>query len=344
MSLSRKDQHLDIVLSGAGRAGVTTGLEKVRFVHCALPEMALADVDLSTPFLGHKLAAPLLVASMTGGPARAGRINENLAAAASQLGIALAVGSQRVALEAGGMGGFGPRVRALAAGIPLYANLGGAQFAAGYGPDEARKAIDMIGADGLIIHLNPLQEAVQSEGDRDWRGVLAGIERVARSTAVPLIVKEVGGGISAGVARQLADAGVAAIDVAGAGGTSWAAVEAMRAPTPADRAVANAFAGWGIPTAQAIMAVSRACPDLPVIGSGGIRDGLDAARALRLGACLVSQAAGLLEVALDSPEAVVAHVQIILRQLRIACFCTGSRNIAALRGAPLLPAEGDHVD
>lgn len=340
----RKDEHLDIVLSGQARATVATGLEAVRFEHCALPEMSLDEVDLSQRFLEHDLAAPLIISSMTGGPARAEAINENLAHAARRLGIALAVGSQRIAMEGRAGHGLGSRLRDLARGIPLFANFGGAQLAAGYGVRQARQAIEMIGADALIIHLNPLQEAVQPEGDRNWSGVLAGIERLARESGSPVVVKEVGNGISAGVARRLRDAGAAAIDVAGAGGTSWAAVEAGRALSPGERAVALGFAGWGIPTAQAIRGVRRACPDLPVIGSGGIRSGLDVARALRLGATIVGQAAGMLEPALDSPDAVVAHVETMLRELRIACFCTGSRNLAALRRAPLLAPDSLHAD
>jgi len=333
---ARKNQHLDIVLDPQrARTATASGFGALRFEHDALPELHLDAVDLGTDFLGRRLAAPLLVSSMTGGPARAERINRHLAEAASALGIALAVGSQRIAIETGRGGGLDRALRRAAPNVPILANIGGAQLAAGYGLAEARRAVEMIEADALIVHLNPLQEAVQPRGDRDWRGVLAGIEALARGLGVPLVAKEVGCGISAAVARRLVEAGVHAIDVAGAGGTSWAAVEAERAESERQRRVAQAFAGWGIPTADAIAAVRAACPGAVVIGSGGIRDGLDAAKAIRLGADLVGQAAALLEAATRSAEAVVEEVSIIVEQLRIACFCTGSADLAALRRAPI---------
>jgi isopentenyl-diphosphate delta-isomerase len=332
----RKNEHLDIVLRGQGEGGARTGFDAVAFEHVALPELHLDAIDLSTSFLGRPVSAPLLVSSMTGGPARAAAINRNLAQACAQLGLPLAVGSQRVAIESGEAGGLGGELRQLAPGIPLLANLGAAQLNTGFGETEARRAVEMIGADALIIHLNPLQEAVQPEGDRDWRGLLGRIEALARALPVPLVAKEVGSGISGAVARRLWDAGVGIIDVAGAGGTSWAAVEAERAQNPRQAAVARAFAGWGLPTARAIAEVRAACPEAVVIGSGGIRDGLDAARAIRLGADLVGQAAGLLEAATRSPEAVAEQLGTVIAQLRVACFCTGSADLGELRQAALL--------
>ena len=331
----RKNQHLDIVLGGLGRGGARTGLDDVAFVHVALPELHMDEIDLSTAFLGRRIAAPLLVSSMTGGPARAEAINRNLARACAALGLPLAVGSQRVAIEAGEAGGLGAELRRLAPEVPLLANFGAAQLNTGFGAEEAQRAVEMIGADALIIHLNPLQEAVQPEGDRDWRGLLHRIEALARALPVPVVAKEVGSGLSGAVARRLWDAGVRILDVAGAGGTSWAAVEAERATSARQAAVARAFADWGLPTAQAIAGVRAACPEAVVIGSGGIRDGLDVARAIRLGADLVGQAGGLLEAATQSPEAVVEHFETVIAQLRVACFCTGSRDLAALRQAEL---------
>ncbi|EYD76945.1 Isopentenyl-diphosphate delta-isomerase, FMN-dependent [Rubellimicrobium mesophilum DSM 19309] len=340
MLSDRKNQHLDIVLGGRGRGGARTGLEDIVFAHVALPELHMDEIDLSTAFLGRRIAAPLLVSSMTGGPARAAGINRNLARACAALGLPLAVGSQRVALEAGEAGGLGTELRRLAPDVPLLANFGAAQLNTGFGAEEARRAVEMIGADALIIHLNPLQEAVQPEGDRDWRGLLGRIEALARALPVPVVAKEVGSGISGAVARRLWDAGVGVIDVAGAGGTSWAAVEAERALTPRQAAVARAFADWGLPTARAIEEVRAACPEAVVIGSGGIRDGLDAARAIRLGADLVGQASGLLEAATQSPEAVVEHFETVIAQLRVACFCTGSRDLPTLRRAALQEGSG----
>jgi isopentenyl-diphosphate delta-isomerase len=338
----RKDDHLDIVLApDPAQLRQDPGFSAIRFEHCALPELALDEIDLSSSLLGIALRAPLLISSMTGGAERARFINQHLAEAAQALGIAMGVGSQRVSLRTGHDQGLTGELRRLAPDIPLLANLGAAQLSEADGLDLARRAVDSLQADALIIHLNPLQEAVQPEGDRDWRGVLARIAALTGELPVPVIVKEVGAGISPTVARALVEAGVRMIDVAGAGGTSWAAVEARRAQTDADRAVAMAFADWGIPTAQCLLAVRRALPNVPLIASGGIRDGIDAAKAIRLGADLVGQAAGVLMAATQSSDAVVEHFDILLRQLRIACFCTGSRNLLELRRARLL---GNQLD
>ncbi len=333
----RKSEHLDIVLAGdvAGKLG-SGGFDAVHFRHCALPELHLDHVDVSTMFLGRCLKSPYLISSMTGGPSRAEGINLAIAEAAGELGIAFGVGSQRVALEAAGNAGFDKRLRQRAGPVPILANFGAAQLKTWEGVTMAERALDMIDADALIIHLNPLQEAVQEGGDRDWTGLLTRIETIARGLSKPIVVKEVGNGISGEVARQLVDAGVAVIDVAGVGGTSWAAVEGARAPDPEQKAIAAAFHDWGIPTATAVADVRRACPTTPIIASGGIRDGLDAAKAMRLGADLVGQAAGVLAAAIAGPEAIITHVNVLVAQLRIACFCTGSKDLAALRHAALL--------
>lgn len=315
---------------------MTTGFERVAFLHSALPDLDLDAIDLSVEFLGKRLRAPLLISSMTGGPERAADINRNLAIASGQLGIALAVGSQRVAIEGRDAGGLGKELRQLAPNVPLLGNFGAAQLNKGFGVNEARRAVEMIEADALIIHLNPLQEAVQPEGDRDWRGLIGKIGTLAKKLEVPLVVKEVGAGISGELAKRLLDVGVSAIDVAGAGGTSWAAVEASRITDPSQAAIARAFADWGRPTSEAIVDVRTACPTAFVIGSGGIRDGIDCAKAIRLGANMVGQAAGALAAAVQSPEAVIAHFTIMIEQLRICCFCTGSGDLEALRKAPLI--------
>ena len=338
--VTRKSQHLDIVLRRDVAAhGITTGFETVRFEHVALPELALGDVDLTTTFLNRPLAAPLLVSSMTGGPERADAINRAIAGAAQALKIAFAVGSQRIALEGEAAAGFGRHLRDAAPDVPILANFGAAQLRTWNGPDMARRAADMIGADAVIVHLNPLQEAVQAEGDKDWRGVMAALTRLQRDSAVPLIVKEVGAGISGTLAKRLWDAGIRIIDVAGAGGTSWAAVEAERAPDARAKAIADAFRDWGIPTARALTDVRAACPSAILIASGGIRDGIEVAKAVRLGADLAGLAAGVLESALDGEEALASRLGVVIEQLRIACFCTGSANLAALRGARLLSDE-----
>ena len=333
----RKDQHLDVVLSGRGRHANDAGFDAVRFVHEAMPDLDHAAIDLGADFLGRRLKAPLLISSMTGGPSRAEAINARLAEAAQALGIALAVGSQRSALENGGVAGLDQSLRRRAPDVPLLANIGAAQLTRGFGLDEARRAMEMIGADALIVHLNPLQEACQPEGDRDWRDVGAALAALIAGLDTPVVVKETGAGISTPTARRLVDMGVAALDVAGAGGANWGLIEGERATAPSDKAHALAFADWGIPTVRAIAEVRAACPETVIIGSGGVRNGLDAAKAIRLGADIVGQAAGVLDAATISTEAVVEHFEVVIRQLRTACFCTGSAGLAALRATPLQP-------
>lgn len=337
----RKESHLDLVLSGAGIVPATrNGFDAVRFEHCALPERDLADIDISLDWLGKPLAAPLLISSMTGGALRAERINHHLAEAAEALRIPFAVGSQRVSLEGESDSGLTQRLRNLAPSVPLLSNIGAAQLIGSNGLYAAQRAVEVIQADALIVHLNPLQEALQPEGDTNWHGILLALEQLVKVLDVPMIVKEVGAGLSASVARRLADAGVAALDVAGSGGTSWAAIEAARGATERQRAIAQPFADWGIPTPDAIRAVRASLPDIFVIGSGGIRNGVDAAKAIRLGANLVGQAAAVLGAALDSTDAVIEAYSITIEQLRIACFCTGAANLDGLRRLPLLPVQG----
>lgn len=336
MTSQRKSQHLDIVLEGQAAGNGRTGLDEVRFAHVALPELHLDRVDLATDFLGHPVALPFLVSSMTGGPARAAAINTHLAEACQEARVALAVGSQRVALEAGDAGGLDRSLRAAAPDIPILANFGAAQLNLGYGTDHARRAVEAIEADALIIHLNPLQEALQPEGDRDWRGLIAKIGALAQTLPVPVVVKEVGAGLSGALARRLHDEGVAVFDTAGSGGTSWAAVEGARATSARGAAVAAAFADWGIPTATSIRQVRADCPEAVIIASGGLATGLDAARAIRLGADMAGFAATLLPAAVHSTEAVLEALSTLEAQLRVACFCTGSPNLAALRKAALL--------
>lgn len=337
----RKDQDLDGVLSGRSRHEVDSGFDAVRFVHEALPDLDHHKIDLGADFLGRRLKAPLLISAPTGGPTLSEAINARLAEAAQHLGIALAVGSQRAALEEGGAAGLDMTLRLKAPDTPILADIGAAQLTRGFGVDEARRVLDMVAADALVVHLNPLHEACQPEGDRDWWGVGAALERLARSLDAPVLVRETGSGLSASTARRLTDMGVAGLDVAGAGGANRALGEGERALPDADRRHAQAFADWGLPTARAIVEVRQACPRTLLIGSGGVRDGVDVARALRLGADMVGQAAGVLAAATISTDAVVTHFQTIIRQLRTVCFCTGSANLTALKNAPLQPqADG----
>ena len=335
----RKEGHIEAVLSGQVNAkAVDAGFDRVRFEHCALPELDLQDIDLSVEFLGKKLQRPFLISSMTGGHPNAAGINTVLAEAAQTLGIALGVGSQRVALSGGGFQGTDRSLRRVAPDIALYGNVGAAQLRE-YGPEHMQRAVDMIGADALIIHLNPLQEALQATGDTRWSGLLSRLEQVCLQLPVPVIVKEVGFGISAAVATRLAGCGVAAVDVAGAGGTSWSAVEGWLANDSRRAQMAEMYRDWGIPTATALRQVRAALPDLPLIASGGIRHGLDAAKALRLGASLVGQAGPLLRAAIDGLDPLLAHFAALEQGLRLACFATGSRDLVALRKAALLDGQ-----
>jgi len=331
MYQQRKSDHIRINLQeDVDFKHVSTGFERYRFVHCALPGFDLEDVDTSTTLLDKRLAAPLLISSMTGGTPEASAINQRLAEAAQAAGIGMGLGSQRAAIEDPALADT-YRVRHVAPDILLLANLGAVQLNYGYGPDECRRAVEMVEADALILHLNPLQEALQPEGETDFAGLLSKIEPVCQALGVPVIVKEVGWGISEQVARQLADAGVAAIDVAGAGGVSWSQVEMHRATTERQRQVAAAFAGWGIPTAESLLLARRGAPGLPLIASGGIRDGIQIATAVALGAAACGIAGPFLRAASRSTAAVAELIATLVAQLRVAMFAAGAANIPALQ-------------
>jgi len=334
---ARKADHIRINLEEDVRSGLTTGLERYRFIHQALPELDLEAVETSVTWFGKTLSAPLLISSMTGGTGSAGPINQKLAAAAQAARIAMGVGSQRAALENAELAETF-KLRAVAPDILLFANMGAVQLNYGYGVDHCRRAVDMIQADALILHLNALQEAVQPEGDSNFAGLLGKIEAVCRALqaqGVPVIAKEVGWGISEQAARQLASAGVAAIDVAGAGGTSWSQVEMHRARTPAQRRIAAAFIDWGIPTAESIINARRAAPGLPIIASGGLKDGIDLAKCIALGARLGGLAGPFLKAADQSVEAVIETIHDLTRTLRIAMFAAGAGNMDQLQSTPL---------
>jgi isopentenyl-diphosphate delta-isomerase len=332
----RKADHLRINLEEDVRSkGVATGFERYRFMHQALPELDLDAVRTDCTVLGHALGAPLLISSMTGGVAQGRAINRNLATAAQQLGLAMGLGSQRVALEQPDVAALF-QVRDAAPDVLLLANLGAVQLNYGYGVAECTRAVEMVQADALILHLNALQEAVQPQGNTNFAGLLDRIGGVCRALPVPVIVKEVGWGISEEVARALADVGVAAIDVAGAGGTSWSEVERHRADTTRRERVSSAFASWGIPTAESLLAARRGAPQLPIFASGGMRSGVDAAKALALGASLVGLASPVLRAATISVDAVMEELLVVIDQLRISMFCIGVGSIAALQRTPHL--------
>lgn len=325
LARDRKAEHLKLALEGRAQHGGNF-FEAYYFEHEALPEIDLDTVDTSAMFLGKPLRAPLLISCMTGGTEEAGRINRNLAAGAEAVQIALGVGSQRKAIENPDQAGTF-QVRDQAPSIPLLANLGAVQLNYGFGLAECRRAVDMIEADALVFHLNALQEAIQPEGDRNFSNLLPKMGAIAEQLSVPVIAKEVGCGVSETTARALAECGIRTIDTAGLGGTSWARIEAQRAR---DLELGELFANWGIPTPESIQQVSRV-PGVKVIGSGGVRNGLDIAKALALGADWVGMASPFLEVAVDSADAVIAKAERMIRELKIAMFCLGVQTIEELK-------------
>ncbi len=330
---SRKADHIQINLDKDVQSHLTSGLERYRFMHEALPEVDAGAIDTSLHFLGKRLSAPILISSMTGGTAQAGAINHNLAEAAQRAGIAMGVGSTRAAVVKPELAGTF-KVREVAPDILLFANIGAVQFNYGFTVDQCRRAIDLIGADGLILHLNPLQEILQPEGDVNWAGLvrkIADVTQALRKDGIPVIAKEVGWGISPRAARALAEAGVAAIDVAGAGGTSWSQVEMFRARTEVQRRIAEAFVDWGIPTAESILHVRQAAPTVPVIASGGLKNGVDGAKCIALGAALFGLARPFLRAATISADAVGDELAVVTGQLRAAMLCAGAGDLSALQ-------------
>jgi isopentenyl-diphosphate delta-isomerase len=328
---TRKADHLRICLDEDVQFhGVTNGLERYRFTHCCLPELNRSEIDLSTTFLRKLLGAPLLISSMTGGTQEAKTINFRLAEVAQHYKLAMGVGSQRVAVE-------NPQVadtfavRSLAPDILLFANLGAVQLNYSYGLDECRRVVDLCQADALILHLNPLQECIQPKGDTNFKGLIDKISTLCGKLPVPVIAKEVGNGISAAMAQKLLDAGVSAIDVAGAGGTSWAKVESERALNVQQRRLGLTFADWGLPTAECITSIRAFAPDIPLIASGGLRNGMDVAKAIALGADISGLAWPFLQAAAESVDAVDALVQLLIAEMTTVLFCTGNATLSQLK-------------
>ena len=309
------------------------GFERYRFDHLALPELDLAEVSTATVLFGRQLRAPLLVSCMTGGTEDAARFNRLLAEVAQQQGLAMGLGSGRVLLEDPDAPGFD--VRGLAPDVPLLANLGAAQLNRGKGVDDCRRLLELTRSDALVLHLNPLQEALQPEGEPRFRGLLNRIEQLCTSLEAPVIVKEVGFGLSADVVRALFDAGVTGVDVAGAGGTSWSEVERHRMAGTAER-IAFAFRGWGIPTAEALVAAREVAGGRLVIASGGIRDGMDAAIAIALGADLAGLAGPFLRAAAEGKEAAISFATELAEVIRVTMFCVGAKDLDTFHTAPRL--------
>jgi isopentenyl-diphosphate Delta-isomerase len=325
----RKADHIRICLEEDVQFRASSGLEKYRFTHRCLPEIDCANLDIKTTFLGKSLGAPLLISSMTGGTAQAQQINQRLATVAQTYGLAMGVGSQRVAIE---QAHTAPtfQVRSIAPDILLFANLGAVQLNYGYGAEQCQRAVDLLQADALILHINPLQECIQPQGDLNFSGLLAKIAVVCEKLTVPVIAKEVGNGISAAMTKQLINAGVQAIDVAGAGGTSWSLVESQRAPNDLLKQLGRTFGDWGIPTAECLVDINHTYPQMPLIASGGLRNGLDVAKSIGLGASLAGMALPFLQAADISEAAVIDRVELLIAELKTAMFCTGSRQLSDL--------------
>jgi isopentenyl-diphosphate Delta-isomerase len=326
----RKADHLRVCLEDDVQCRVTSGLERYRLRHCALPELDYDEIDLSSSFLGRSLRLPLLISSMTGGTDLAKLINYRLAAIAQEYGLAMGVGSQRVAIENPALAdGFA--LRKLAPNALLLANVGAVQLNYGYGVEQCLKAVEQLEADALILHLNPLQEAVQTRGDKNFKGLLEKIHRLCEVIPVPVIAKEVGNGISGVMAQRLLAVGVSAIDVAGCGGTSWAQVESQRAQDPVQRRLGETFRDWGLPTADCVVQVRSLLPKVPLIASGSLRNGLDVAKVLALGADLAGLAMPFLQAANDSEAAIHELMAVLEAELRTAMFCSGVGTLGGLR-------------
>lgn len=331
MTTNRKIEHLALCATEDVESG-KTGFDDIRFVHNALPEVSKATVDVTVQFLGRRFDSPVFIAGMTGGHTETIRVNAALAEAAEQLNIGIGVGSQRAAIEHPEQVDSFSIVRERAPSAFVVANVGALQVKE-YDSETIDRLIDMVEADALAIHLNFLQEAIQKEGDTNAEGCLEAIESVAKSIRIPVIAKETGAGISKEVASELQMAGVSAVDVGGAGGTSWARVEAYRAQgNPMIERLGALYGNWGIPSAVSV--VEASC--LPVIATGGIRNGLHVAKSTALGASLCGMGLPLLKPALQGPKEVTSEIQAVVEQLKVAMFLTGCRTLMDLKTRPLI--------
>ncbi|WP_188456058.1 type 2 isopentenyl-diphosphate Delta-isomerase [Virgibacillus oceani] len=336
----RKTEHIRLCLNeNVEGVNKTTGLEGISFIHNALPEIDFADIRLDTSFLNKMLKAPFLVSSMTGGSELAAQINHNLAIAAEEKGWAIALGSTRALLESDAhKESF--LVRNHAPTAPLIANIGAVQLNYGYGAEECQRLIDMTEADSLYLHLNSLQEVVQDEGDLNFNALLPKIEQICKAVDAPVGVKEVGFGIDGTVARKLYDAGITYIDVAGAGGTSWSQVEKLRSQDPLRKAAAEAFNNWGIPTKDCIVSVRSQLPNVPLVASGGMKTGVDAAKAITIGADVIGFARQLLQAATESAENVIQTMEQIEFELKMTMFGIGVKNLDELKNTKRVSIMG----
>ena len=339
--LDRKDSHLALCLTE--RVEFTSargnGFRELRFEHDALPELDLAAVSTEIELLGKRLAAPLVVGSMTGGTPRAGELNRRLALAAESCGVGFALGSQRKML-----GDPSTRdtyaVREVAPRLPLlFGNVGAVQLNYGVGVPELRQLIAGVGCDAFFFHLNPLQEAIQPEGDTRFSGLVAKLRAVVPELGLPVLLKEVGAGISRATALKIREIPEVGVEVAGTGGTSWSRIESLRTSDPVQRSTGELFARWGIPTAESIAICRSVLPDRVVIASGGIRDGIEVAKAIALGADAAALSLPLLRAAEQSAEAAVLAIRRVVEELRTAMFLTGCRTVSDLARCTLVHAH-----
>ena len=331
----RKTDHLRIVLDEKVNSSLSNGFEKYRFIHQALPEIDFTQIETKSNFLKKTLDYPILISSMTGGTPETAKINHCLAKVAQKYGIAMGVGSQRIGIEdSTRMYSF--NVRKLAPDILLFANLGAVQLNYSHSTEQCQKAVDEIEANALFLHLNPLQEALQPEGNTNFSGLLKKIELVCKTLSIPVFIKEVGWGISEKTASLLVSAGIAGIDVAGAGGTSWSEVEKYRIKDPVYFHVASAFHDWGIPTADSIIQVKKAAPTLSVIASGGITNGIEIAKSIALGSSMAGLAARFIRAASISFDETENILKELILQLKICMFAIGAKNIHDLKNIRII--------
>lgn len=335
LDIIRKKDHIEINIKENVQSGLKTGFERIQFVHEALPELDYKNIDITTTFLDKKLQAPLLISSMTGGTSRAKEINYRLAKVAQQKGIAMGLGSMRVLLKEPDMlKTFS--VRHIAPDIFLLANLGAVQLNYGVTPKECQQLVDAVQANALILHLNVLQELAQPEGDRNWHHLLPKIKEVIDYLSVPVIVKEIGYGLSETAAKDLIKIGVKALDIAGSGGTSWSQVESYRSTNSLQNRIAKSFINWGIPTVDSLNMVQNIVDNVPIIASGGIKSGIDGAKAIRLGASIFGIGGHFLKTADISEKDLSDEIELVIEQLKITMLCTASQDLNHLTNAKII--------
>jgi len=329
---SRKDEHLRICLEEDVSSSVSNGFDELHLKLQSLPEIDFGTIDLSTEVFGKRLDAPLLISSMTGGSGKTKHFNQIFAQAANEFNIAMGVGSQRAALLHEGLSETFSIAREEAPNALLFANLGVSDLNYGFGLEECQRAVDMLEADALFLHINALQECLQPEGNTDFSNLLSKIELISSRLSVPVIAKEVGCGIDRQTAKALIDVGVRGIDVAGLGGTSWAAVEMYRQTDPLRRELCQSYRSWGLPTAKALEGIANLPEDIVKISSGGLRNGLDLAKSIAIGANLGGFATKFIHAANEGYQSLHNTIKIILEELKLALFLTGSSNLQTMKG------------